>query len=300
VEIRPERIPVSRLVNGLKQTFQPIANDKKVEFVVEVAPEAPSELETDSQRLEQVLKNLLSNAFKFTEEGEVRLAIRKAGDNKVALSVTDTGIGIGEEQQQSIFEAFQQADGTISRKYGGTGLGLSISRELLRLLGGTIHLKSKPGQGSQFTVTIPVTYDAARVEPRTPSRAVTAATPVPIKHEPLAPPRPRSSKVDDDRDQLSDAKHVLLVIEDDDAFASILRDLSREMGFRALVAGTAEEALALAKQHKPSAVVLDVGLPDQSGLSVLDRLKRDVRTRHIPIHIISMALSEIAAYLQKA
>ncbi len=286
VEIKPESVTVEQLVNNLRRLFQPVAQDRKLEFVMEIAPECPASIETDVQRFEQVLKNLLSNAFKFTEAGKVELAVRPAGDSRVALSVTDTGIGISEEQQRSVFEAFHQADGTISRKYGGTGLGLSISRELVRLLGGTIRLRSRPGEGSTFSVVIPETYDPALVAPRE-RRGTVAAAPI-VTPPPLAPPRP-PRKVEDDREAPSDTRRTLLVIEDDGSFASILRDLSREMGFRSLVAGTAEEALALAKQFVPSAIVLDLGLPDQSGLAVLDRLKRDVETRHIPIHIVSAA-----------
>jgi signal transduction histidine kinase/DNA-binding response OmpR family regulator/CHASE3 domain sensor protein len=284
VEIRPETIAVERLANNVRQLFQPVAQEQKLDFVVEVAPECPASIETDVQRLEQVLKNLLSNAFKFTEAGRVSFSIRPTGDAQLALSVSDTGIGITQEQQQNVFEAFHQADSTISRKYGGTGLGLSISRQLVRLLGGSIDLKSRPGQGSTFTITVPVSYDPAKVAPREAAPGVPAQNRV---DEPRAAQQKPTRKIDDDRDAPSDAKRVLLVIEDDDSFAAILRDLSREMGFRSLVAGTAEEALSLAKQFMPSAIILDVGLPDQSGLSVLDRLKRDVQTRHIPIHIVS-------------
>jgi CheY-like chemotaxis protein/signal transduction histidine kinase/CHASE3 domain sensor protein len=289
VEIRPEAVTVEQLANNLRQLFQPIAQEKKLDFVAEVAPECPAGIETDVQRLEQVLKNLLSNAFKFTEAGQIRLLIRRAPEGQIAFSVSDTGIGIAEEQQQGVFEAFHQADGTISRKYGGTGLGLSISRQLVRLLGGSIDLKSKQGQGSTFTITIPESYDPAKVAPREPRGGVPILPAVPLRQMegPRTTPPKQSRRVADDRDAPADAKRVLLVIEDDDTFAAILRDLSREMGFRSLVAGTAEEALSLAKQFMPSAIVLDVGLPDQSGLSVLDRLKRDVQTRHIPIHIVS-------------
>jgi signal transduction histidine kinase/CheY-like chemotaxis protein/CHASE3 domain sensor protein len=286
VEIRPETIAVERLANNVRQLFQPVAQEKKLDFVVEVAPECPASIETDVQRLEQVLKNLLSNAFKFTEAGRVSFSIHPTGDAQLALSVSDTGIGITQEQQKNVFEAFHQADSTISRKYGGTGLGLSISRQLVRLLGGSIHLESRQGQGSTFTITVPTSYDPAKVAPREPAR-IPVVAPLSREDEPrAAQPRP-PRKVEDDRDALPDAKRVLLVIEDDDTFASILRDLSREMGFRSLVAGTAEEALSLAKQFMPSAIILDVGLPDQSGLSVLDQFKRDVQTRHIPIHIVS-------------
>jgi signal transduction histidine kinase/CHASE3 domain sensor protein/DNA-binding response OmpR family regulator len=288
VEIRPEVTTVERLATNLRQLFQPVASEKKLSFAVDVVAECPEIIETDAQRLEQVLKNLLSNAFKFTEAGQIRLLIRRAAQGQIAFSVSDTGIGIADEQQQSVFDAFHQADGTISRKYGGTGLGLSISRELVRLLGGSIDLQSKRGQGSTFTITIPESYDAAKVVPREPRGSVPI---VPVVHPRAEGPRPappkRTREVEDDRDAPSDAKRVILAIEDDDTFATILRDLSREMGFLSLIAGTAEEALNLAKQFMPSAIILDVGLPDQSGLSVLDQLKRDVQTRHIPVHIVS-------------
>jgi CheY-like chemotaxis protein/signal transduction histidine kinase/CHASE3 domain sensor protein len=286
LEIRPESLSLERLVGGLRQLFQPIAQEKKLAFETQIAPGCPESISTDPQRLEQVLKNLLSNAFKFTETGQVDFAIKRLGDDKIALSVTDTGIGISDEQQRNVFEAFHQADGTISRRYGGTGLGLSISRELTRLLGGTIDLRSREGHGSTFTLIIPEIYDPATVALRLPR------TDIPPEPAPPAAVNPatrsnRSRKVDDDRDASSDARRLLLIVEDEESFARILRDLSREMGFRCLVASTAEEALTLAKEFMPSAIILDVGLPDQSGLSVLDRLKRDVQTRHIPIHVVS-------------
>ncbi|MBO9558958.1 MAG: response regulator [Caulobacter sp.] len=286
VEVHPEAVALKRLVGDLRQLFQPVADERGLAFDIHVADGCPATIETDRQRLEQVLKNLLSNAFKFTEKGGVRLEIPPSADGDIAFAITDTGIGISREQQESIFEAFRQADGTISRKYGGTGLGLSISRELSRLLGGAISLESQAGKGSTFTVVVPRTYDATRVAAREPSvRIEPAASPLPAPHAPRPTPLPRT--VDDDRDHLAGSRRVLLVIEDDDKFAAIVRDLSREMGFQTLVAGTAEEALKLARQFKPSAVVLDVGLPDESGLMVLDRLKRDDATRHIPIHVIS-------------
>ncbi|MER2633123.1 MAG: CHASE3 domain-containing protein, partial [Rhizobiaceae bacterium] len=166
VEIRPEPVVVERLAGNLRQLFQPVAAERKLDFAIDIAPDCPAEIETDPQRLEQVLKNLLSNACKFTEAGQVRLAIAGAAGGRVAFAVSDTGIGISAEQQQRVFEAFHQADGTISRKYGGTGLGLSISRELVRLLGGAFDLKSAEGKGSTFTVTIPAAYDPAKVAPR--------------------------------------------------------------------------------------------------------------------------------------
>jgi CheY-like chemotaxis protein/CHASE3 domain sensor protein len=287
VEIRPEEMSLERLAGNLRQLFEPVARDKGLEFFVDIAPECPASIETDHQRLEQVLKNLLSNACKFTEAGRVALSIRKARDGEIAFAVFDTGIGIATELQQSVFEAFHQADGTISRKYGGTGLGLSISRELVRLLGGSLSLNSEPGKGSTFTLTIPEAYDPVRVAPRETKEGLVVALALP-ETETTRPPASRPVRIiEDDRDALSGEKRVLLVVEDDDTFAAILRDLSREMGFQSLIAATAEEALNLANEFKPSAIVLDVGLPDQSGLSVLDRLKQDVKTRHIPIHVVS-------------
>jgi signal transduction histidine kinase/CheY-like chemotaxis protein/CHASE3 domain sensor protein len=287
VDINPETVTIDRLVKDIQQVFQPVAQEKKLAFEIDIAPECPATIDTDVQRLEQVLKNLLSNAFKFTETGKVELTIRRSGDGQIALSVTDTGIGISEEQQQSVFEAFRQADGTISRKYGGTGLGLSISRELVRLLGGSMQLRSSEGKGSTFTIVIPASYNPATVAPRQIPANVSVDPAVKRAMAAPAAPLTFSRRVDDDRDALTNTRRILLVVEDDEVFAGILRDLSREMGFDSLVAGTAEEALSLAKQYMPSAIVLDVGLPDQSGLSVLDRLKRDVLTRHIPIHVIS-------------
>ncbi|WP_294054508.1 response regulator [Sphingomonas sp.] len=285
VEVRPETVAVERLTADLRQVFQPIAGERKLDFEIAVAEDCPETIETDRQRLDQILKNLLSNAFKFTETGSVRLSMERAGKEQVALTVADTGIGIAEDQQREIFEAFRQADGTISRRYGGTGLGLSISRELARLLGGGITLASEPGKGSRFTLTLPVAYDPARVAPREEPTARPRGTEAPTQAG--TPPSPLPRRVDDDRDDLGAGERILLVVEDDTSFAAIIRDLAREMGFQCLVAGTAEEAIELARRHRPSAVVLDVGLPDQSGLSVLDRLKRDTETRHIPVHVVS-------------
>ena len=290
MEIKPEPLALVRLTKDLTNLFTPVAEKKNLEFRVEVAPECPAYIETDDQRLEQVLRNLLSNAFKFTEQGKVELRVARAADSQIALSVTDSGIGISQDKQNAVFEPFRQADGTISRKYGGTGLGLSICRELVRLLGGTLALRSVEGQGSTFTVLVPETFSAAKVQPRA---EALPASPAPLMVEapqPVAAPaaiRGPDRQVEDDRDRLSGHKRVLLIVEDDQSFARILQDLSHEMEFECLVAGSATEALALATEVLPSAVVLDVGLPDHSGLWVLDRLKRDARTRHIPVHVVS-------------
>ncbi len=293
VEIEAAAVSTERLAADLRKTFEPIARQRGLELGIALAPDAPRSLQTDRMRLEQVLKNLLSNALKFTETGGVTLSIAAAPGEMVELAVTDTGIGIGEAQREAIFEAFRQADGTISRKFGGTGLGLSISRELVRLLGGTIRLESEEGKGSTFIVTVPTTYDPGRVATRTPTPVKGEAAARPPAGAPTEAARPAAAAsapgaaVNDDRDALSDDKRVLLVIEDDTTFAGIVCDLSRELGFQCVVAGTAQEAIDLAREYRPNAIVLDIGLPDQSGLTVLDRLKHQEETRHIPIHVVS-------------
>lgn len=295
VEIKPETVSIQRTADTLQRMFAPLADNKGLGFSIDVAADVVPLIETDPQRLEQVLKNLLANAIKFTEVGQVSLLVRPAGGEQIAISVTDTGIGIAEEQQHRIFEAFHQADSTISRKFGGTGLGLSISRELVRLLGGSIHLKSKAGSGSTFTLLLPQKFDAEQVRlispviPVNPGVGLINEAPSPSRNLDVTTHIARNGGgiVEDDRKHVGEQARKLLIVEDDHSFASILRDLARELDFQALVAGSAHEALELAKQFMPSAIVLDVGLPDQSGLSVLDRLKRDVRTRHIPIHIVS-------------
>ncbi|HEY0009342.1 MAG TPA: response regulator [Tepidisphaeraceae bacterium] len=299
MEMSPEKIQLSRLLENINRTFEPLASQKALTFRTEVTPGAPAAMETDAQRLEQVLRNLISNAIKFTERGEVVLTVSRIADGRVAFSVRDTGIGIAEHQQSMIFEAFRQADGTTNRKYGGTGLGLSISRELTRLLGGEISLTSQPERGSTFTMTLPEIFDPATVASRQPAVATTQLTPTPpapiampvaaqVPHQaPLPTPLKATRRVEDDRERLTVGKRIILIIEDDEPFAYILYDLARELNFQCLIATTAEDGQAMAVQYLPSAIVLDMGLPDQSGLSVLDKLKRDARTRHIPVHVVS-------------
>jgi CheY-like chemotaxis protein/CHASE3 domain sensor protein len=289
LQVRPEAVLVERLASDLRQVFRPIATDRGLDFEIRIAPGSAGEIETDRQRLEQILKNLLSNAFKFTAAGSVLLEIEPDGADRLVLAVTDTGIGIPEEQQKAIFDAFRQADGTVSRKYGGTGLGLSISRELTRLLGGAITLTSAPGQGSRFALSIPVVFagTASPLADLPVARLVSAPQPAEARATLKPSSMPLLRQVEDDRDRLATTQRLLLVVEDDATFAGIVRDMAREMNFQCLVAGTAEDALHLARTYKPQAVVLDVGLPDQSGLALLDRLKRDVETRHIPVHVVS-------------
>lgn len=299
MEIRPEEVPVAHLVDDVVRIFKPVAEQKGLHFRTEVKPGTPSSIETDRQRLEQVLKNLLSNGMKFTEKGDVTLTISRQADGKIALAVSDTGIGIAPHQQRAVFEAFRQADGTTNRKYGGTGLGLSISRELTRLLGGEIRLESEPGHGSVFTVVIPEIYEASSVKHyRTDSPAFTpvgdAGGGASVGSNPTtggAPVAnivvPRAKRIADDRERMAAGRRTILLVEDDETFAKTLYDLAHEQNFQCLIAATAEEGIAMAMQYLPSAVVLDVGLPDHSGLSVLDRLKHDARTRHIPVHVVT-------------
>jgi len=289
LEIRPENISVARLVDGLRGMFQPLAADKLLEFNVDVQPDAPSMLFTDSQRLEQVIKNLLSNAVKFTQKGNVSLTVTLAPDQGIAFIVRDSGIGIAPEQQESIFEAFRQADGTTNRRYGGTGLGLSISRDLAALLGGAISVSSAPEQGSAFTLVLPQQY----VEPSEQSIKATKLAPVVAIHsvEPSLSPLIAEIDIprfDDDRDNAPFTTRCILVVEDEPKFAHILYDLAHELGYQCLVAHGADEGYELATAFSPDAILLDMRLPDHSGLTVLQRLKEHAQTRHIPVHVISV------------
>jgi signal transduction histidine kinase/DNA-binding response OmpR family regulator len=295
VELVPEELATGDVIASLRQTFDPIAGDKHIDFSVEIASDAPARLFTDGQRLQQVLKNLLSNAFKFTAKGEVNLQVRSAGEGRVAFAVRDTGIGITDSQQDVIFEAFRQADGTTSRQFGGTGLGLSISRELARLLGGEIQLQSAPGLGSTFTLVIPARIEdrealAAQRRPAPVERAAPAPAPSKAAATAAVPsaPAPAAPHVDDDRSQRTHRERLILVVEDDQRFARILYDLAHELAFDCVHCSTAAEAIELAKRLKPSGILLDVSLPDESGLALLERIKRDPAVRHIPVHMVSV------------
>ncbi len=292
LEMRPENSSVARLVDGLRGMFEPLAADRKLGFQVDIQADAPPMLFTDRQRLEQILKNLLSNAVKFTEQGDVSLSVSRAPGEGVAFTVRDSGIGIALDQQESIFEAFRQADGTTNRRYGGTGLGLSISRDLASLLGGYISVTSEPGKGSVFTLVLPEHYvereeGAAPIE--APRQAVAAPAPKPMAISPLpvadAKQIPRFA---DDRDKAPFATRCILVVEDEPNFARILFDLAHELGYHCLVAHGADEGYSLAEEYIPDAILLDMRLPDHSGLTVLQRLKEHANTRHIPVHVISV------------
>ena len=288
LEVLPENTSVARVVEGLRGMFEPLAGDKGLTLKVEVQPGTPPMLYTDSQRLEQILKNLLSNAIKFTEKGQVSLTVAQAPGERIAFIVKDSGIGIAEDQQESIFEAFRQADGTTNRRYGGTGLGLSISRDLATLLGGTISVSSTPGQGSEFTLSMPEQFVepdepmAPKVAP--PARAVSAsAVSKPVDVAPVQIPR-----FADDREKAPFSTRCILVVEDEPNFARILFDLAHELGYNCLVAHGADEGFGLAVEFIPDAILLDMRLPDHSGLTVLQRLKASAPTRHIPVHVISV------------
>jgi PAS domain S-box-containing protein len=288
LEIRPESVRLPKVLQDLERLFKPLADEKGLVFQVAMDPDVPREVLTDRQRLEQVLRNLLSNAFKFTDKGHITLGVSRRADGSMAFSVEDSGIGIPADQQEVIFEAFKQADGSTNRKYGGTGLGLSISRDLARLLGGSIQVESTPDEGSCFTLVLPATYveSGGTAEPprksRAPARAVEA---------PVVPAARNSRPVPflDDRDAPpASARRTILVIEDDPLFARILFDLAHELRYRCLTAQDAQEGLALAQSMVPDGILLDMGLPDHSGLSVLDQLKEDPRTRHIPVHVVAL------------
>jgi CheY-like chemotaxis protein len=268
---------------------------------VQADPHLTRSLVTDSKRLQQVLKNLLSNAFKFTEHGSVRLAVNVAtkgwsedhpilsgAASVVAFEVTDSGIGIALDKQRIIFEAFQQADASTSRKYGGTGLGLAISRELASLLGGEIQLRSTPGQGSTFTLYLPLTYVGPSASKLTASEWRVSSPTMPLQLSSIVVAEHPAERILDDRDNLQPDDAVLLIVEDDPHYARVLCDLSRDRGFKVLVALRGAEALALAREFHPTAVSLDVFLPDMLGWTVLNHLKQDPATRHIPVQMLTL------------
>ena len=316
MELHLERVEVAGLGETVRAQFEHMAHDQGLSLEVVCEEGAPSHLITDSQRLGQVIKNLMGNALKFTEEGGVTVSFApvEAGTDlgrsglepaeSLAIRVADTGIGIPEDKQKIIFEAFQQADTGDRRRYGGTGLGLSISRELVALLGGEMQLVSEPGKGSTFTLYVPLERGATEAATggtgavRAPLREAFSAPlentapqreggATPVKQEP-AMVAPSSRGVADDRENIEDGDRAILVVEDDIRFAGILVGYVRERGFRCLVAHSGEEGLELAKTHCPDGVLLDINLPQMDGWAVLSELKRDVDTRHIPVHIVSV------------
>jgi CheY-like chemotaxis protein/signal transduction histidine kinase/HAMP domain-containing protein len=300
VTVDAEEIIFTNLVDMMVRPFRHEADTRQLSFEVNLDPNLGRTITTDSKRLQQVLKNLLSNAFKFTGQGGVRLNITavQAGWSAehpvlnqapavVAFEVSDTGIGIPLEKQKIIFEAFQQADASTSRKYGGTGLGLAISRELSNLLGGEIQLRSLPGVGSTFTLYLPLKYVGPTSAPKALPSSTTASLQPSSMPVSALPERP-VEQVPDDRLIIEPGDSILLIVEDDPHYARIMVDLAREKGFKVLVAMRGADALDLAKQYQPTAVSLDVFLPDMLGWTVLSQLKQNPLTRHIPVQIITL------------
>jgi CheY-like chemotaxis protein/signal transduction histidine kinase len=299
VTVEAEEIFVTNLTDAVTRPFRHEAETRQLSFDVQIDPRLGRSIVTDSKRLQQVLKNLLSNAFKFTEHGGVRLNVSVAAEGfsplhpilgqapaVVAFEVSDTGIGIQAEKQKIIFEAFQQADASTSRKYGGTGLGLAISRELSNLLGGEIQLRSSHGVGSTFTLYLPTKY----VGPTSAARPASGTAPqlAPAMMLPPALPERPLETIPDDRHEIEPGDTILLIVEDDPHYARIIMDLARDKGFKVVLAMRGADALDLAKQYQPSAVSLDVFLPDMLGWTVLSQLKQNPLTRHIPVQIITL------------
>jgi HAMP domain-containing protein/signal transduction histidine kinase/DNA-binding response OmpR family regulator len=302
VSVDAEEVYFSNLLEMIARPFRHEAENRRLQFEVVISPNLDRSIFTDSKRLQQVLKNLLSNAFKFTAEGGVKLTVSPAASGwnadhptlrhsptVVSFEVSDTGIGIPPEKQRIIFEAFQQADAGTSRKYGGTGLGLAISRELANLLGGEIQLRSTPGAGSVFTLFLPLTYSGGAASKSISGNAAEAAQngaamPAAL---PRTPERP-IEQVLDDRDALNPGDSVVLIVEDDAHYARVMAAAAKEQGFKVLVAQRGAEALDLAREHVPTAISLDIFLPDMLGWTVLSELKQDASTRHIPVQIVTL------------
>jgi CheY-like chemotaxis protein/signal transduction histidine kinase/HAMP domain-containing protein len=307
VSVDAEEIPIANVLDMVARPFRHEAENRRLAFEVQVDPHLGRTMVTDSKRLQQVLKNLLSNAVKFTEQGGVRLSVSaadtgwsadhpvlKGAATVVAFEVSDTGIGIPVEKQKIIFEAFQQADASTSRRFGGTGLGLAISRELANLLGGEIQLRSTPGVGSTFTLYLPQTYVGSPVAGGLAVESAGEQTDeVPATRKQGALPTVRladrpADLIADDRDALEPGDAILLIVEDDTYYARVLADLARDCGFKVIVATRGLEALTLARQFHPTAVSLDVFLPDMLGWTVLSQLKQDPAMRHIPVQMVTL------------
>jgi CheY-like chemotaxis protein/signal transduction histidine kinase len=305
LDVNAQAFELGLLVDSLRQQFEPVARDKKVELVFDLEAGVPLEIVSDRQRVEQILRNLLSNALKFTEKGSVTLSIGRApqrqragesGQPFVAFTVEDTGIGIPEEKLDLIFQAFQQADGSTSRRYGGTGLGLTIARQLATLLGGAVRASSTVGKGSKFSLVLPERMaerlaDGTAPAPAAPAGGIELAGPGAEGPGESAgtggAPGTEAAAVEDDRAALAEGERSMLVIEDDLRFAAIVRDVVRKRGYKCVVATDGQSGLRLARRLLPSAIMLDLKLPDMDGQRVLDILKWSSATRHIPVHIMS-------------
>jgi HAMP domain-containing protein/signal transduction histidine kinase/DNA-binding response OmpR family regulator len=316
VVVEVGEVRFKELTDYVDRTFRHVAQAKGLAFDIELDPRLPRAFVTDSKRLQQVIKNMLSNAFKFTEDGRVVLSLDRATDgwspdhevlnrarSVLAIAVTDTGIGIPLDKQQIVFEAFQQADGSTSRKYGGTGLGLAISREIARLLGGEIRLQSAPGEGSKFTLYLPQTYappKAAAVPAPSPAQAHAQAQVAEIAEWRAEREAEREAarhaemetagaalEIADDRESVQAGDRLLLIVDNDENFGRFLLDMAHEQGFKAILAVRGAEAVAVARERRPDAITLDISLADIEGWRVFERLRSDTATRHIPIYVIT-------------
>ena len=284
-------VKLIQLRQHMERTFRQLASDKGLAFTIEIDPDLPETMRTDEKRLQQVVLNLLSNAFKFTAHGEVKLRFGleqasagrrgRSAPRMLSVAVTDTGIGIPEDKQKLIFEAFQQADGTTSRKYGGTGLGLSISREIANLLGGELRVQSTPGKGSTFTLAVPLEGpQALKLQHNNIEVAGSAA---------LAETAPSDLLDSDDRNNIEPGDKVILIVEDDPTFGRVLLNVVRSAGLKAVLSTAGSGTLALTRKIMPDAITLDLGLADIDGWVLFDLLRHDARTQSIPIHVISGA-----------
>ncbi len=294
--ITAEDVPLDGIVKKLQQQFTPVANEKGVAFPIKIAADLPSYLHSDTQRVEQILKNLLSNAFKFTDKGSVTLSISRPDekielqrhsldhDNAIAFSVIDTGIGIEASKFKDIFEAFQQEDGSIDRHYGGTGLGLTIARKFAHMLGGEIHVRSEKGKGSIFTLLLPLTLTPVVMESTQPADDAEEGAKIELKTMRRAALK---EFIEDDRKNIGDKDKILLIIEDDPTFAKTLMKIAHKRGYKCVCAGDGKTGLLFATEWLPTAIILDLKLPDIDGMQVLDQLKHNLKSRHIPVHIIS-------------
>jgi signal transduction histidine kinase/DNA-binding response OmpR family regulator len=293
MDLEYETVPLEEIAEDMKMVFEPLAREKRIDFSIRIEDGVPPLIETDKLRLEQIIKNLLSNAIKFTGTGSVALSLARSPllDDFIDFKVTDSGIGIPLEKQRMIFEAFQQADGSTRRKYGGTGLGLSISRQLAFLLKGDITLKSEPGEGSVFTLSIPTKKDIViPANTESISGAVAAEKPVPAvvpAAEPIYISTLMPQSIPDDRERITLDDKVILIIEDDVAFATALLEFTRRKGYKGVVSVRGDEGIDLAKKFRPAGILLDIQLPVKSGWQVMEEIKGDKQTRHIPVHIMS-------------
>ncbi|PXV57211.1 multi-sensor hybrid histidine kinase [Dyella sp. AtDHG13] len=286
-------LPLADLQRALMRTFNHVAQEKQLGFTVQIDPSLPATLRTDGNKLEQIANNLVGNAFKFTHRGSVTVRIERPsaaialppslrGKDVVAIAVTDTGIGIPPEKAQKIFQAFEQVDASTSRQYGGTGLGLTISKRIAELLDGDIVLHSDIGHGSTFTILLPLSGPASHAE-----APADLATPTPAPARPMATSALLPETIEDDRDSIAPGDTVILIVEDDPVFARILADMVRRKGYRVLAAADGESGLQLAAHYRPTGILLDVMLPGMDGWTVIERLKENAATRHVPVHFIS-------------